>query len=132
MIKDPQNIIKISSQSTDGNYLQMVFDSEGMTHWEMSRRFQDFMRGLTYVIDYPASPEPICDEYYEPICDECSDNLLVSCLKSQYVDALEMTSTHPEDIRHNKDLMAAITTVLGHNLTVGDFNTWFQQNNVAE
>jgi hypothetical protein len=124
MIKDPQNIVKISSQSSDGDYLQMVFDSEGMTHWEMSRRFQDFMRGLTYVIDYPESSEPVCDE--------CSDNLLVSCLKSQYTDAIEMTSMHPEDIKYNKDLMAAITVVLNHNLINDDFHAWFQQNSVAE
>ena len=52
MLKEPQNIIKISSQMEDGNYLQMVFDAEDMGHKELIELFQNFLRGIGYVIPY--------------------------------------------------------------------------------
>lgn len=52
MQKDPQNIIKLSSQNTDGEYLQMVFDSEQLTYQEVTEKFYDFLRGVGYVIEY--------------------------------------------------------------------------------
>ena len=52
MIKTPQNIIKISSQHTDGDYSQMVFDAGGIHHEDLVERFQNFLRGIGYAIPY--------------------------------------------------------------------------------
>lgn len=52
MIKQPQNIIKISSQEEGGAYLQMVFDAGNLDHWEMTKRFHNFLRGTGYNIRY--------------------------------------------------------------------------------
>tara|TARA_R110000796_G_scaffold57940_1_gene133592 strand:+ start:1383 stop:1583 length:201 start_codon:yes stop_codon:yes gene_type:complete len=52
MLKTPQNIIKISSQDDEGKYFQMVFDAEDMGHEELVERFQNFLRGIGYIIPY--------------------------------------------------------------------------------
>ena len=52
MLKEPQNIVKISSQTEDGNYSQMVFDAEDMGHEELVELFQNFLRGIGYIIPY--------------------------------------------------------------------------------
>ena len=52
MLKEPQNIIKISSQTEDGNYLQMVFDAHGIGHEELVELFQNFLRGIGFGIPY--------------------------------------------------------------------------------
>jgi hypothetical protein len=46
MNKEPQNILKFSSQNTNGEYLQMVFDAKNMSYEEINARFQNFLRGL--------------------------------------------------------------------------------------
>ena len=51
MNKEPQHIIKFSSQTDDGEYLQMVFDAEAMNHEEITEKFYDFLRGLGYALD---------------------------------------------------------------------------------
>ena len=53
MNKQPQNIIKISSQEEGGAYLQMVFDAGSLDHWEITKRFHNFLRGAGYNIRYP-------------------------------------------------------------------------------
>ena len=55
MLKEPQNIIKISSQEEDGTYLQMVFDADELKHEEITERFQNFLRGIGYNITYDTS-----------------------------------------------------------------------------
>tara|TARA_R110002126_G_scaffold105791_2_gene240273 strand:- start:9717 stop:9893 length:177 start_codon:yes stop_codon:yes gene_type:complete len=51
MIKKPQNILKFSSQNTNGEYLQMVFDAKNMSYEEINARFQKFLWGLGCVSD---------------------------------------------------------------------------------
>ena len=63
MNKEPQDIIKFSSRSADGHYLQMVFDGTNMSHTEMLLRFENFLRGMGYVIqededDYEGKESP--------------------------------------------------------------------------
>jgi hypothetical protein len=48
MIKQPQNIIKISSQHTNGDYSQMVFDASLLTQKEMEERFRNFLYSIGY------------------------------------------------------------------------------------
>ena len=52
MIKTPQNIIKISSQHTDGDYSQMVFNANESHYEDLVERFQNFLRGIGYAIPY--------------------------------------------------------------------------------
>ena len=52
MLKEPQNIIKISSQHIDGEYSQMVFDAGEIHHEDLVERFQNFLRGIGYNIPY--------------------------------------------------------------------------------
>jgi hypothetical protein len=51
MLKKPQNIIKFSSRSENGDYTQMVFDGAGMCQTNMMLRFENFLRGLGYMKD---------------------------------------------------------------------------------
>jgi hypothetical protein len=132
MIKDPQNIVKFSSQATDGDYLQMVFDSEGMTHWEMSRRLYSFMRGMDYVIDYPPAPEPRSESapaiFGAPYVDqEQEDKELAHILMVQFDDTARNTSKHPEDVEYDVVLMGALDKVIKHNLAPSEYKEWLQK-----
>jgi hypothetical protein len=52
MNKEPQNIIKISSQHSDGDYSQTVFDAYDLDSQDLMAKFTDFLRGIGYYIDY--------------------------------------------------------------------------------
>jgi hypothetical protein len=46
MSNPPQNILKISSDDPNGTYLRMVFDAEGMTHAQITEKFNDFLLAM--------------------------------------------------------------------------------------
>jgi len=68
MNKEPQDIVKFSSRSADGHYLQMTFDGTNMSLFAMMLRFENFLRGMGYVIqedDYDAAPDVEGEEFPE-------------------------------------------------------------------
>ena len=78
MNKEPQDIIKFSSRSADGHYLQMTFDGTNMSLFAMMLRFENFLRGMGYVIqedDYDAAPtfEGPVRSFGDPVCSDHPD-----------------------------------------------------------
>ncbi len=51
MIENPQNLIKLSSQRTNGDYIQMAFDAGDEPHNVLVEKFVNFLRAMGYSID---------------------------------------------------------------------------------
>jgi hypothetical protein len=57
MIEDTQNLVILSSQQTDGDYIQMEFDAANMPHHLLVERFVNFLRAMGYSINQDAYTE---------------------------------------------------------------------------
>jgi hypothetical protein len=125
MIKNPQNIVKISSQASDGDYLQMVFEADGMDEDELTERFKNFMRGMGYAVD-TTEPEIVQPKIVLPVFNGNIDEFIVPMLMTQYNNVAISKSKHPEDIEVEAILLDAIDTVLEHNLTSVEFSQWLE------
>jgi len=140
MHKQPQNIIKISSQHEDGDYLQMVFDAGNMPHWFLTERFENFLQGLGYTIsndDNIVLEEEMSPKFEGPpesfsinpftLTQEQSDTLLLDMLMDQYDTLASSPSKHPADIEYEATLMDSVMNVIQHNLSGAEFTKWAEQ-----
>jgi hypothetical protein len=126
MIKNPQNVIRISSQSSDGDYLKMVFEADGMDEDELTEKFKNFMRGIGYAVD-TTEPEIVQPKVIFPVLSGNIDELIAPVLMRHYSDVASSKSRHPDDIAIEAILLDAIDTVLEYNLTSVDFSQWLER-----